>query len=62
MELDTEEKLAKAKEMLSIQADSIVDDYMLGMFNGMEFMLSLMEEREPKYKDEKDIRTEKEEL
>jgi hypothetical protein len=30
---------------------SDTDDYMRGMFNGMELMVSVVEKREPKYKD-----------
>ena len=31
------------------------DSYMLGMYNGMEYIITLFEKREPIYKDGKDI-------
>ena len=45
-------KLKEATEMLSIQEDSYdFDPYMHGMYNGMEFILSIIVEREPIFKD-----------
>lgn len=48
------EKIETMKEMMKIQgADGNwnYDEYMHGMYNGMEFMLSIVEGREPVYKD-----------
>lgn len=45
--------IKKAREMLSVQGDSgnwNYDPYMHGMYNGMEYMLSLIENREPIFK------------
>ena len=35
-----------------------IDDYMLGLYNGLELALSLMEQRDVHYKKRKDIATE----
>lgn len=45
--------IIKMREMLDVQgADGNwnYNEYMLGMYNGMEFMLSMAEGREPVYK------------
>ena len=48
--IDYESRLKEAKEMLKVQKDSYdYDEYMHGMYNGMEFVLCLMEDREPEY-------------
>lgn len=40
------------KDLLEIQKDNIgQEEYMLGMYNGMEFVLACMEKREPKYEE-----------
>lgn len=47
-------KLEEAKQMTGIQGSSgnwDFDPYMHGMFNGMEYLLAIFEEREPKFKD-----------
>jgi hypothetical protein len=52
------ERLEAAKEILEIQrgeAEAIKDNdengwYMLGLFNGMEYVVSLLEMREPNFK------------
>ena len=47
-----------AKEMLDLQGQSgnyNYDSYMLGLYNGMEYIISLFETREPIYKEGKDI-------
>jgi len=45
-----EKKIEEGYKMLSIQKDSCdYDPYMLGMYNGMEFMLSLIDSREVNY-------------
>lgn len=39
------------KETQEIQKDNMGDnDYMIGMYNGMECLIALLEEREPRYK------------
>jgi hypothetical protein len=46
--------IEKMKEMLEVQGHDgnwNYDEYMFGMYNGMEFMLSVAEDREPVYKD-----------
>ena len=43
------------REVLKIQGydgNWDYDEYMYGMYNGMEFMLSIAEEREPNYRKE----------
>jgi hypothetical protein len=39
------------KEMKAVQAQNLTDGYMIGMYNGMEYCISLIEEREPEYVD-----------
>lgn len=49
-----QDNLAKAKELLDIQGSNGNWDYtpyMLGMYNGMELIIAVLEDREPKYKD-----------
>jgi hypothetical protein len=50
----TKEKMIEImKEVLEIQGyegNWNYDEYMYGMYNGMEFMLSIAEERKPNYK------------
>jgi hypothetical protein len=53
-------KLSDLKNIHSIQGKSGNWDYgdncyMLGLFNGLEMVLSIMEEREPKFKYQKDL-------
>lgn len=48
-----------AKEMLDIQGQKgnyDYDEYMLGLYNGMEYIISLFETREPNYISGKDIK------
>ena len=48
-----------AKEMLDIQGQKgnyNYDEYMLGLYNGMEYIISLFETREPNYISGKDIK------
>ncbi len=52
-----DDKIIKANELLKIQGTKGNYDYceyMRGMFNGMELIVSLFEEREPIYKESKD--------
>ena len=47
-----------ANEMLEIQGQDgnyNYDSYMLGMYNGMEYIISLFEHREPNYRNGKEI-------
>ena len=47
-----DEVLQQMKDMLQVQKNCIGDEeYMLGMYNGMEFVLACMEKREPKYEE-----------
>ena len=49
-----EEKLAKLKELLAVQGNDgnwDFDDYMTGMYNGMELAVATIEGREPQYRD-----------
>jgi len=44
-------KLLSANEILKIQNQSSnYDEFMLGLYNGMEMIIALMEEREPVFK------------
>jgi hypothetical protein len=46
-------RLADANEMLAVQGcegNWNVDDYMHGMYNGMEYVLALIEDREPAFR------------
>ena len=48
-----------SKEMLNIQGQKgnyDYDEYMLGLYNGMEYIISLFETREPKYINGKEIK------
>lgn len=50
--------LDRMNEMVEIQGRDgnwNCDPYMHGMYNGMEFMLALMEGREPLYRDRPDV-------
>jgi len=51
--INVEETLAKSNELLKIQGygNCGTDDYMRGMYNGMEIIISLFEGREPVYKE-----------
>lgn len=47
-------RLKDLREMVGIQGDNgnwNYDPYMHGMYNGMEFALSLMEDREPEFRE-----------
>lgn len=51
--------LKDANDVLNIQAQKgnyNYDSYMLGLYNGMEMIVSLFEQREPKFKCGKDIK------
>jgi hypothetical protein len=42
-------RLDKCHELLKIQASVLTDEYMKGMYNGMEFILAVIEDRKPVY-------------
>lgn len=51
------EKIEAMREMMEIQGSDgnwNYDEYMHGMYNGMEFMLSIVEGREPIYREKPD--------
>lgn len=53
-----EHRLKCSKEMLDIQGQKgnyDFDEYMLGLYNGMEFIISLFETREPNFINGKDV-------
>lgn len=53
-----EHHLKCSKEMLDLQGQNgnyNYDNYMLGLYNGMEYIISLFETREPGYRNGKDI-------
>lgn len=53
-----EHHLKCSKEMLEIQGQKgnyDYDEYMLGLYNGMEYIISLFETREPNYISGKDV-------
>ena len=54
-----ENHLKCSKEMLDIQGQKgnyDYDEYMLGLYNGMEYIISLFETREPNYISGKDVK------
>lgn len=42
-------RLYKCHELLELQSSCITDEYMKGMYNGMELVLAMLEDREPVY-------------
>lgn len=42
-------RLDKCHELLKVQASVLTDEYMKGMYNGMELILAVIEDREPVY-------------
>ena len=42
-------KLGEAKNLKEIQGENLTDEYMRGLYNGMELILSIFESREPRY-------------
>lgn len=53
---ELEAKVSDANELLAIQGEDgnwDYNDYMLGMYNGMELIVSVMEGREPVYRSKK---------
>lgn len=44
-------KLKEANNLIEIQSKNITDEYMKGLYSGMELILSIFESREPEYID-----------
>ena len=42
-------RIDECHELLEIQASILTDEYMKGMYNGMELILAVIEDREPVY-------------
>lgn len=42
-------KLKEANNLIEIQSKNVTDEYMKGLYNGMELILSIFESREPIY-------------
>ena len=42
-------KIKEARNLVEIQSKNITDEYMQGLYNGMECILSIFESREPRY-------------
>lgn len=42
-----EQKRTEIKRLRDLQSDSVVDEYMTGLYNGLELALSVLEDREP---------------
>lgn len=42
-------RIDKCHELLKVQASVLTDEYMKGMYNGMELILAIIEDREPVY-------------
>ena len=54
----TKKELEQLREMVKVQGYNgnwNYDPYMLGMYNGMEFMLSMLENRGPVFKTKPDV-------
>jgi hypothetical protein len=45
----TEEQMKNLKELMEIQSKNLTDPYMIGLYNGMELVLSTLEKRTPIY-------------
>lgn len=41
--------IKRCRELLEIQSHSVTDEYMKGLYNGMELIISVLEHREPVY-------------
>ncbi len=54
MKTRIEESLKEMVEVQGRDGNWNCDEYMHGMFNGMEFMLSIVESREPQYRSKPD--------
>ena len=45
------ESIDKIKEMIKIQKDCLADNYMVGLYNGLELARAIIEDDEPNYQD-----------
>ena len=43
-------KLEQIKILKNVQENNLDDNYMVGLYNGMELAVSILEDRKPKYK------------
>ena len=56
-QVDIQQRIESAKDVLKIQGwdgNWNYDPYMMGLYNGMELMLSMIEDREPVFKEKPD--------
>lgn len=44
-----EQKRTEIKRLRDLQRDSVIDEYMAGLYNGLELALSVLEEREAEF-------------
>jgi hypothetical protein len=51
-----EESLEKLKELRDVQVDFVIDGYGLGLYNGIELSIAVIEGKDPVFKDMTDIR------
>ena len=42
-------RVEKVADLLAIQQQSVTDEYMRGLYNGLELAIATMQDREPKY-------------
>ena len=52
-------KLKKANNLIEIQSKNVTDEYMKGLYNGMELILSIFESREPIFWSKKEAENDK---
>lgn len=43
-------KLEEIKTLKNVQEHNLEDNYMVGLYNGMELAVAILEDRKPKYK------------
>lgn len=43
-------KLEQIKTLKNVQENNLEDDYMIGLYNGMELAVAILEDRKPVYK------------
>ncbi|NBR23293.1 MAG: hypothetical protein EBU08_05855 [Micrococcales bacterium] len=56
--MNFDDKIERMRKMLEVQGSDgnwNYDSYMLGMYNGIELMMSIMEDREPVYRSRPDV-------
>lgn len=46
-----EKRIEEIKELLRIQKQSLKDNYMIGLYNGLELAVAILEDRKPSYQD-----------